>query len=406
MSARKHPDKMPVASLWWLPVFLSRYELFISSNVVKRSVIAAQFLRCRRRSSLVTAVRFSNGQEAFPLTTAAQNVCALRQKLPLRRNHFFEWSKTAVLLFDCGTSTLKSPLLRAFFTPHVHSRLRKRLSRCTLDCGFKTSESPALRGFVAERGPITGTSLYLVLKSNGLPRPKIRLKKFGFSLKIVPANIVRKLPSQRCFKPLFIASFNFSHKRRNVRFKGLRRVHTRLCSKNRTQRHTRRNRGPSLPRPQRGLVLPAISLLFHHAFIYIHFPVHCEPPLSAERKIRRNCRHKLYPQPFLIPVFNFSHKRPTFAFTPESGYTLGLRRKIAHKRLHAETRGVSDGVLLLPSDCFTRFGKPAWPGGRTANCAAFGSWPGALSKNAEGLRDSDALMRVAVPQASRPRWAA
>ena len=82
-----------------------------------------------------------------------------------------------------------------------------------------------------------------VLKSNGLPRPKIRLKKFGFSLKIVPANIVRKLPSQRCFKPLFIASFNFSHKRRNVRFKGLRRVHTRLCSKNRTQRHTRRNRG-------------------------------------------------------------------------------------------------------------------------------------------------------------------
>ena len=29
-----------------------------------------------------------------------------------------------------------------------------------------------------------------------------------------------------------------------------------------------------------------------------------------------------------------------------------------------------------------------------------------LSKNAESLRDSDALMRVAVPQASRPRWAA
>ena len=73
--------------------------------------------------------------------------------------------------------------------------------------------------------------------------PKIRLKKFGFSLKIVPANIVQKLPSQRCFKPFFIASFNFSHKRRNVRFKGLRRVHTRLCSKNRTQGHTRRNRG-------------------------------------------------------------------------------------------------------------------------------------------------------------------
>ena len=31
----------------------------------------------------------------------------------------------------------------------------------------QTSESPALRGFVAERGPVRGTSLYLVLLSNG-----------------------------------------------------------------------------------------------------------------------------------------------------------------------------------------------------------------------------------------------
>ena len=219
MSARKHPDKMPVASLWWLPVFLSRYELFISSNVVKRSVIAAQFLRCRRRSSLVTAVRFSNGQEAFPLTTAAQNVCALRQKLPLRRNHFFEWSKTAVLLFDCGTSTLKSPLLRAFFTPHVHSRLRKRLSRCTLDCGFKTSESPALRGFVGgPRALATAAALYLVLKSNGLRYSKNLPVKFGFSPIDTPANIAKKLPLQRCFKPLLIALFQLLTQTPHARF--------------------------------------------------------------------------------------------------------------------------------------------------------------------------------------------
>ena len=51
-----------------------------------------------------------------------------------------------------------------------------------------------------------------MLKSNGLHRPKIRLKKFSFSLKIVPAYISKKLPSQRCFKPLFIAVFSFSHK--------------------------------------------------------------------------------------------------------------------------------------------------------------------------------------------------
>ena len=181
-------------------------------------------------------------------------MCDLHRKLPLRRNHFFVWLKTANFSTACGRATLKSPPSRAFSVPHVHPRLRKHLSRCTLDCGFKTPESPALRGFVAERGPITGTSLYLVLKSNGLPRPKIRLKKFDFSLKIVPANIVRKLPAQRCSKPLFIA------------------------------------------------------------------------------------------------FFNFSHKRPTFAFTSESGYTLGFRRKIAHKGLHGETGAFRMGALLLPSE--------------------------------------------------------
>ena len=120
----------------------------------------------------------------------------------------------------CGTSTLKSPLSRAFAVPHVHPRLRKRLARCTLDCGFKTSESPALRGFEAERGPITGTSLYLVLKSNGLRHSKNLPVKFGFSPRTVPANIAKKLPAQRCSKPHFIAFFSLSHKRPTFAFTG------------------------------------------------------------------------------------------------------------------------------------------------------------------------------------------
>ena len=104
---------------------------------------------------------------------------------------------------------------------------------------------------MGERAPIRGTSLCLVLKSNGLHHSKKPPVKFGFSSNSVPANIAKKLPSQRCFKPLFIASFNFSH------------------------------------------------------------------------------------------------KRPTFVFTGESGYTLGFQRKIAHKGTHGETRGVSDGGWYL-----------------------------------------------------------
>ena len=60
------------------------------------------------------------------------------------------------------------------------------------------------------------------------------------------------------------------------------------------------------------------------------------------------------------------------------------------------------GVVSLPSERSARFGNPAWPGGRTVNFAAFGSWSGVLPKNAESLRNSDALMRVAVPRRRGP----
>ena len=182
-----------------------------------------------------------NDQEVLSLTTAAQNMHVFLRKSPLCRSHFFEWLKTVISSNACGTSTLKSLLLLGSNAPHVHLRLRKRLSRCTLDCGFKTSEGPALRGFVGGPRALATAALYLVLKSNGLHCPKIRLKKFGFSLTTTSTNIAKKLPLQRCFKPLLIA------------------------------------------------------------------------------------------------LFNFSHKRPTFAFTSESGYTLAFRRRIAHNGSHGET---------------------------------------------------------------------
>ena len=137
---------------------------------------------------------------------------AFLRKSPLCRSHFFEWLKTENYSTACGTVTLKSPLSRESDAPHVHQRPRKHPPRCTLDCGFKTSESPALRGFVGGLRALATAALYLVLKSNGLRRPKIRLKKFGFSSKLIPANSTQKLPSQRCFKPLLIPIFNFSHK--------------------------------------------------------------------------------------------------------------------------------------------------------------------------------------------------
>ena len=228
----------------------------------------------------------------------------------------------------CGTVTLKSLLSLGSDAPHVHLRLRKRLSRCTLDCGFKTSESPALRGFVGGLRALATAALYLVLLSNGFPYSKIRLKKFDFSLKIVPANIVKKLPSQRCFKPLLIAIFNFSHKRPRLLSQAKAGTHSAFRERSHTRAHTPKQ-GPSLPRPQHGLVPSAKFLLVLHAFIYIHFPVHCEPSTPAEEKNLS----KLPSQTLSQTIF---HR--VFQLLPQTAHVCFHSRKRVHTRLRQQDR--------------------------------------------------------------------
>ena len=117
-------------------------------------------------------------------------------------------------------------------------------------------------------------------------------------------------------------------------------------------------------------------------------------------------QQQLYLRPSFIPIFNFSHKRPTFALTPESGYTLAFANRIAHNGSHGETGAFPTGALSLPSDRFARFGNPAWPGVRTANFAAFGPW----SRGAPEERREPSEQRCAhacrCSEAPRPRWAA
>ena len=96
------------------------------------------------------------------------------------------------------------------------------------------------------------------------------------------------------------------------------------------------------------------------------------------------------------------HKRPTFAFTGESGYTLAFANRIAHSGLHGETRAFRTGPLSLPSE---RSARSQISPGRVSERRTLPLWDlgrEVLSKNAESLRDSDALMRVAAPRRRGP----
>ena len=93
----------------------------------------------------------------------------------------------------------------------------------------------------------------------------------------------------------------------------------------------------------------------------------------------------------------------TFVSRGCSGYTLAFANRIAHNGSHGETRGVSDGGGGITTlGAFRTFTNIPGPGIRTAHFAAFGSWPGVLSKNTKSLWNSDALMCAAVPRRRGP----
>ena len=149
-----------------------------------------------------------------------------------------------------------------------------------------------------------------VLKSNGLHRPENLPVKFGFSPKSTSPKIAKKLPLQRCFKPLLIA------------------------------------------------------------------------------------------------FFNFSHKWPTFAFTSESGYTLGFRRKIAHKGTHGETGGVLSGGGITTLGPFCAVRKPCVAGCKNGKLCRFWALVGCAPEGRRKPAEQRCAYARRCSEASRPRRAA
>ena len=140
-------------------------------------------------------------------------------------------------------------------------------------------------------------------------------------------------------------------------------------------------------------------------YTYIsRFPVN--PHYQQGEKIWQSCRHKFYPQPFLIAFFNFSHKRPTFAFTGESGYTLAFQRKIAHNGLHGETRGVSDGGGISTLRPFCVFRKPCAARCQNGKLCRFGVLAGGALEERRVPAEQRCAHACRCSEASQSRWAA
>ena len=174
--------------------------------------MAAQFLRFLGRPSLVTVVRFSDGQEAFFIDYSGAKYTRFPSKIAAAQKALSRVVENGKHLNRLRNGHLEKSATAGGLCPSRSPKTAKTPAKVHLDCGSKTSESPALRGFVGGLRALATAVLYLVLKSNGLRHPKNLPVKFGFSSKSVPANIAQKLPPQCCSKPLLIPFFNFSHK--------------------------------------------------------------------------------------------------------------------------------------------------------------------------------------------------
>ena len=232
------------------------------------------------------------------------------------------------------------------------------------------------------------------------PSCKVRLFVQNRSRKYRPKVTVTTL-FQTAFHPDFQPLSQTAHVRSHSR----KRVHTRLSEKDRTQRLTRRNRG--LPFCDHSAALccqrnPFYSTVLLYTYIS-RFSV--APHYRQKRKSQRRCHRNSVP----------NHSSLRFSTSLTNGPRSLSQAKVGthspsptgpHTTAHTSKQGRFGRGAIITLGLFRTFANLPGSGIRTAYVAAFGSWSGALPKNAESLRSSDALMRVAVPKASRPRWAA
>ena len=134
-----------------------------------------------------------------------------------------------------------------------------------------------------------------------------------------------------------------------------------------------------------------------------------KPPCKVQffaNRYSRNYRQKVT----VTTLFQTTFHR-IFQPLAQTAHVRFHRRKRVHPRLSEKdrtqghtrrNRGLPDGAAITTLDTYCTFTNIPGPGVRTAYFAAFGAWPGVLPKNAESLRNSDALMRVAVPRRRGP----
>ena len=178
-------------------------------------------------------------------------------------------------------------------------------------------------------------------------------------------------------------------------------THSAFGERSHTRAHTAKQ-GHPLPRPQHCLELSA-KFFYSATLLYTYISRFTVNPhyISRGRKSGK----------VAVTVLSQTTSRRAFQLLPQTAHVCFHSRKRVHTRLseknrtqgHTRRNRAHFGLGAITTlGAFRTFTNIPGPGIRTAYFAAFGSWSVVLPKNAESLRNSDALMRVAVPRRRGP----
>ena len=181
---------------------------------------------------------------------------------------------------------------------------------------------------------------------------------------------------------------------------------TRLSEKDRTQRPTRRNRG--LPSLGHSAALCRQRNSFYSAMLldtYIsRFSV--DPHYQQKRNIRQSCRHKFYPQLFLIAVSTSRTNAPRSLLQAKVS-THSALLKGSHTRAHTPKQGafrVGGGITTL--GLLHMLQNPCVTGCQNGVLCRFWILVGGAPEGHREPAEQRCAHARRCSEASRPRWAA
>ena len=205
--------------------------------------MATQFLRCRRRSSLVTAVRFLNGQEALSIVYSGAKYVRSALKIAAALKALFRVVENGKFLNRLLNGHLEKSAVTGVCPPSRSPMTAKTPFKVHLRLRFQNLGKPRTAGLcgraagACDCGPL---SCAKIERLSPLEKPSCKVRFFAQNHS---RKYRQKITATTLFQTAFHRVFQLLAQTAHVCFHRRKRVHTRLSEKDRTQGHTRRNRG-------------------------------------------------------------------------------------------------------------------------------------------------------------------